>query len=259
MTSKKTKKLITYILCGVAAAAVIVFTAAFLISYDETTNVFVAGNVKIVLSEYQYPGNDSPEVQNLVPFQSIEKNPVVTNVGSGSAYVFLKLTVPVAKVTELDELGRKLTADKTTQELFYLKSLSDSPALLENHFGSGWVEIKSLASGGTYEEGNVWTYAEGTETRTYVFAYQPVGGDPFLAVGESTTPLFEQVQYKNLKEQPGMSDPVKVIQVEAFAVQAEYLSAKEAEIHALMEEENVPQEQRAERRLVEIYRMAGNA
>ncbi len=256
---KKAKKILCYLLCAGAAAAVIVFTAAFLISYDETTNVFVAGNVKIVLSEYKYPGNDSPTVKDLIPYQTIEKNPVVTNTGTSDAYIFLRLTVPAAQVTELDEYGRKLTADPVLQELFYLKSAGDGAGDLAHHFGSGWVEIRSLASGGYYDALNQWTFTEGAGSRTYVFAYQPAGGDPFLRAGESTVPLFETVQYKNLKEQPGRSDPVKVIGVEAFAVQAEYLSAKEEEIAAMMEEENVPLEQRAERRLAEIFAMAADS
>ena len=257
MKRKKIKKLIIYIAGSLASAAVIFFTAAFLISYDEVTNVFVGGNVKIVLHEDKYPGNDSSEVKNIVPYKEIDKDPVVTNTGSNNAYVFLRLTVPVSQVTELDEYGRKKTEDKMIQELFYLKDSGDDVSTCENNFGRGWHEIKSLAEGGSYDEEGNWTYDKDAGTRTYVFAYQPSETETYLRTGQSTTPLFGKVQYKNIKEQPGMDDLIKFINVEAFAVQSDYIDAKEEEIIRKFEEENVPANKRPEQRLVEIYKMIG--
>ena len=255
MKIKKSKKLVFYIAGSLAAAAVIVFSVAFLISYDEITNVFVSGDVKIVLNEDKYPGNDSPVVKNIVPYQEIDKNPVVTNTGSNNAYVFLRLTVPVSSITELDEYGRKLTDAPTTNELFYLKGENDSIGLLANNFGSGWVEIKSLAQGGSYDDSGIWTYDKGASTRTYVFAYQPSETIQFLEAGQSTTPLFGKVQLKNIKEEFGVNDLIKVIKLEAFAVQSDYLDDKEEEIQHKFDEEEIPQNKRQEQRLVEIFNM----
>ncbi len=257
MKKKKTKRFILYIAGSLAAAAIIVGIAAFLMSYDETTNVFTAGNVKIVLTENKYPGNDSPEVKDIVPFTEIEKNPVITNTGSNNAYVFLRLTVPVSSFTELDEYGRKKTENQAAQEVFYLKNADDAISSCENNFGNGWREIRSLAEGGYYDDEGHWTFNKNADTRTYVFAYQLSPGDSYLEPGQSTVPLFGKVQYKNMLEQPGMDDPIKVIKVEAFAVQSDYLEAKEEEIIQKLDEEKVPENKREEQRLVEIFNMIG--
>lgn len=255
MKGKKRKKLIVYIAGSLASAAIILGTAAFLMSFDETTNVFTAGNVKIVLVEDKYPGNDSPDVQNIIPYQEIDKNPVVINTGSNNAYVFLRLTVPVSKFTELDEYGRKKTNGQVYQELFYLKGSDDEISSFANNFGDGWHELKSLADGGYYDDKGDWIYYNESSTRTYVFVYQPDENEPFLKVGQSTNPLFGKVQFKNMKEQPSISDLIKVINIEAFAVQSDYLDEKEEEIERKLDEENVPEDKRPEKRLAEIYKM----
>ena len=97
---KNNKKKIAAIIIGFAVlTSVILFgTIAFFTSNDVVTNKLIIGNVRINLTETQYPGNENPSVTDMLPYSEIEKNPQIQNVGVNETFVFMKVTVPVRNV-----------------------------------------------------------------------------------------------------------------------------------------------------------------
>ena len=224
MKNKNKRNPIVSIVGGIAAAAVIIGTVAFLTSYDEVTNVFSAGNLSILLTEPHYEPDNAG---NITPYKQIDKDPVIRNNGTNDIYVFLRITVPVSKVTELNEYGTAKDGNTPKlQELFYLKKQSIGINELKTEFNSdNWIELTDVEAGGEYN-GDTWEYKEGTTTRTYVFGYKEI-----LKPNEVTATLFDKVQLKNLKEQPVPDTITQVIGVEAFAIQADNLDGTGNEIN----------------------------
>lgn len=153
-------------LAGTTAACVLVGalgvggTIAYMTDNEVTTNTFTAGEIDVDLTEPNYPGNDSPDVKDLVPNQEVQKDPKVTNVGVNDAIVFMSVEVPVKDVTAVKADGTKGAKEKT--ELFWLKDAADPQGTYANHFSDQWMELT------TKGEKNVDT----GDTNTYVFAYK---------------------------------------------------------------------------------------
>lgn len=227
MKKIKNKKLILSIIGGLVASTVIIGTMAFFVSFDEVVNVFRTGNISIYLSEPNYPGNSSPEVTSITHNTVINKDPQITNNGDNGTYVFLRITVPLAKVTELKTDGTVMAKQVSNgvvspllQELFYLKTQDNDVNVFSNSFyDNKWIELKQFETGGEYDSSGIWKYDNDAETRTYLFGYYLV-----LEPGETTEkPLFDKVQLKNMKEQILYSDYFKLIGVEALGIQSDAL------------------------------------
>lgn len=206
---KNNKKKIAAIIIGFAVlTSVILFgTIAFFTSNDVVTNKLIIGNVRINLTETQYPGNENPSVTDMLPYSEIEKNPQIQNVGVNETFVFMKVTVPVRNVTEVNLNGTHGT--QKMQEIFYLKSKDDSELLFENHFNENWIELTDCET----EDYN-------KSTKTYVFGYKKS-----LVTGDTTESLFDKVQLKNIKEELG-ANQAQSINIEACAVQSDYISVE---------------------------------
>lgn len=227
MKKIKNKKLILSIIGGLVASTVIIGTMAFFVSFDEVVNVFRTGNISIYLSEPHYPGNSSSKVTSITHNTVIDKDPQITNNGKNGTYVFLKITVPLSKVTELNPDGTVMekqvsggVVSPLLQELFYLKTQDKAVDDFSNSFHNNeWIELKQFETGGKYDSSGIWSYDNNAETRTYLFGYYRV-----LEPGETTyEPLFDKVQLKNIKEQILYSDYLKLIGVEALGIQSDAL------------------------------------
>ena len=210
MKKLSTKAVKTLALCGMIGAlgigAGIGYSSAYLTDKETKTNTVTVGEVKIELTEPEFPGNDDPSTKNQVPNQETLKNPTITNIGKNDAYVFLEVTVPVVEITEVADDGTKGT--KQMQELFYFKDEADATTKHENNFDANWVELPSVETGKDMS----------AATRTYVFAYNKK-----LAVNAETTPLFDKVQLKNFIENEIAAGTVENIGIEAFAIQSSNL------------------------------------
>mgnify|MGYP003299000355 CR=1 FL=1 len=86
--SQKISKTVALALAG---AMVVGGASAYLTDAETADNVFTVGEVMVDLLEENYPGNDSPDVQDLIPYQEVAKDPVVKNTGENDAVVFLKV------------------------------------------------------------------------------------------------------------------------------------------------------------------------
>ena len=135
MNKKKTIiAAIVLLLVAVVGGAIAYFTDT-----DTKTNTFTIGNVDITLTEPSWVTTDSnnnnvPDAaENVVPGQSIPKDPVITNVSTTNpAYVFAKVEVPCTTATN----------PATPVEIFDYTPVN-----------SAWTELSSAAlactSGGT--------------------------------------------------------------------------------------------------------------
>ena len=201
---RKKKMIATISACALAGALMVGGTFAYLTNTQTATNTFTVGNVKVELSEPNYPGNDDPEVKDQVPNQETKKDPQVTNTGANEAVVFIKMTVPVRTITPVSDDGTKGT--KGASEMFIYKQTDDAAGSHKNNFSTAWAELPAK------EEG---TDLKG-KTRTYVFGYKNV-----IGAKETTDALFDKVQLKNFMEAEIDSADKLDIQIEAYAIQAQ--------------------------------------
>lgn len=201
------KKKIAAVIVGFAVlTTVIIFgTMAFFTSNDIVTNKLTIGNVRINLTETEYPGNTASGVTDMLPYSEVKKNPQIQNTGINEAFVFLKVTVPVRDVTEVATNGTP--GKKEMQEIFYLKNKTDSETTFSNSFNKNWIELTNCETGTDYNQ----------SARTYVFGYKDA-----VKTGATTEPLFDKVQLKNIKEELG-ANQTQSINIEACAVQSDYL------------------------------------
>ena len=201
---KRKKFMATMAACALAGALMVGGTFAYLTNTQTATNTFTVGNVKVELSEPNYPGNDDPSVKDQVPNQETKKDPQVTNTGANEAVVFIKMTVPVRTITPVADDGTKGT--KGASEMFIYKQDKDAAGSHSNNFSTAWAELPSKEEGVDLKG----------KTRTYVFGY-----NSFFFFMETTDALFDKVQLKNFMEAEIDSADKLDIQIEAYAIQAQ--------------------------------------
>lgn len=212
---KNNKKMATTVAaCAMVGAMAMGGTMAYLTDIDQETNTFTVGNVEVDLTEPDYPGNESENVENLVPNQEVIKNPQVSNTGVNEALVFMTVTVPVKEVTVTAADGTKGT--KGVTDLFWFKDENDTLADAANKWDDGWIHLteKEYFTDSTGSEADDLDAAAGG-SHTYVFAYKSA-----IANGDATTALFDKVQLKNVIENEVTAGEAQNIVVKAYAIQA---------------------------------------
>lgn len=171
------------------AAAMLIGGGVFAYFQDTAvkTNTITIGGVDIELKEEKW---DEEEPlgghEDLVPNQSVNKDPKVTNTGKSDAYVYLEVSIPKANIAIVDDAGNKLPA--ASRELFSYTA------------NTGWTLLKTV---------------DGENSVTYVYGYNDV-----LAAGQSTNTLFDTVTLANITEDTTL-DRNQEIPVTAKAIQAE--------------------------------------
>jgi len=144
-----------------AVALLLIFgigsTIAYLTDTDTATNTFTIGGVDITLTEPNWVATSG---ENIVPGQTITKDPTITNVSTtNDAYVFMKVEVPCTT-----------TSTPAPREIFTYT------------VNSSWTEIPSAAT----------TCTNGKATHVY---YYGSGSLSALAKNNTATPaLFAQVK-----------------------------------------------------------------
>ncbi len=92
--NNKRKNITTFIIILIILV-VIGGVYAYLTSTDTKTNIFTLGRVKIELTESNFvPAN----AQNIRPGDQIAKDPKITNIGTNSAYVYIKVLNPLVEL-----------------------------------------------------------------------------------------------------------------------------------------------------------------
>lgn len=192
------KYVIVLVLIGLAGSAAVRGISAYFSDAQEKNNTLTVGSVKTELEEPGWDEVPSEEKVDLVPNQSVRKDPRVTNTGSNNAYVFLEVQIPVSRIITVGDDGKKLPAADT--ELFSYE------------VNDGWVKVQ-----------NSDVTASGKVTaHRYVYAYGSDKECKVLEKGETTESLFNSITLVNAIEGQ-IDDETFQIPVKSYAIQAEYI------------------------------------
>ena len=197
-------------------------------------NKFTTGKVEILVDEPSWPGNPitnpeydpdtnpdvpptiEPEVP-VVPNQEVNKDPQVTNLGTGEVYAFAEVIVPVKNV----KIGSSQTAAPT--QLFTFVNENGTAGI-----NAGWIEVSHTPTTLTAE----------TENITYVFAYAThdttTDKDKLTALTTNQTtakPVFSKVKFADVTESEytanGMQNQQFEVTVNGYGIQKEGLNSTE--------------------------------
>ena len=212
------KKRILLPIIAAAAALVLLFvgiTTAYFTEVEVRDNNITIGKIDITLDE---GGFDQDTTYPVVPGTKLSKAPTITNTGNQDEYVFMRITVPTAEVTLLNESGERTpkTGLSGVQQLFKLISAESTTNTSVPDQSGKDIEF-------TYKSGSAenygWVLLE-TYSKTgydeYVFGYNKK-----LAPTDETVTLFDEVQLKSFvdNEKKGPSD----IGVYCYGIQAKNL------------------------------------
>lgn len=253
------------ILSGLAMTLVAGATSGAALAYltdgETAENTFTIGDVSIEGIEPNYPGNDSDDVQDIVPNKEVNKDPQIDNDGVNDAIVFMTVDSPMEYVTIIGDNGVVQT-EKSMNEIFWFKDKEDPQSKHENNFDENWQNLPA-------KEMYVKVAADGTETKlvettpealkaTYdalqpgeklvkrhVFGYkQPIQGSsthdgtPQTAENKVTAPLFDKVQLKNVVENE-IDEAVEKIVVRSYAIQATNILENSVDLGTNLNEANL--------------------
>ena len=195
INSKKTGKSVI-IACAAVAVMLIGGASAYFTSQDAATNTWTVGSVNIDLLE---PNYDVADAQNIVPNQTLAKDPQVRNTGTNDAFVFVEFTMPKASVSTASDDGTVNNA--AVQELF------------DYTIDNGWTQV---------------SHTDGTDGGTYVYAYAAEGNCAALEAGETTPSVFSNgtITFKNVVE--GQLGTSLMIPVKAYAIQTSDITASDS-------------------------------
>lgn len=211
---RKMNKKAKAIIAGVSVFAVIGVSGimAYLTDLDTASNKFTVGQVKIDLQEDSWDNatdTDSDGVpdfaEDIVPNQTIDKDPKVKNVGKNDAYVYLKVKVPVATVVTANDNGTLKNNGTATKTPLFSYTV---PAT------SKWKIIASQTDE---------TDAQNTGYYTYVYYYNEA-----VAPNATTDTLFDEVTFANIvSNDPDAAGTISntQIDIDAYAIQADELPA----------------------------------
>lgn len=181
---------------------------AFFTDKDEVTNKFTVGKIDVLLEEPEWSKktdenqNGIPdEAENMLPQQSIEKDPQVRNVGTNDCYLFMTVQVPVREIITVNDKGEK--NPKSITELYTYEKHPNWKLL-------GTCEMKG-------ETGKV-------EGRKHLYAYADENGKCRKVNPEGVTePLFDKVQFVNALEGQGLENETFQMDITSYGIQTEHI------------------------------------
>lgn len=189
----KNKKRIIFIAAVLVLLLGVGGVSAYFTSTDNATNQWTVGDVTIELLEEEYDKVPETERQNITPNKVFTKDPVVKNIGTNDAFVFLRFSVPKKEVRIAGQDGSAQASQ--VQELF------------DYTIQDGWVKVSEDTSA--------------TDKNTYVYAYGNEAACKALAAEASTPSLFKnnQVTFINVIEGQSLEGTTLEIPVESFGIQ----------------------------------------
>ena len=213
----KSKSAVILMSAFLVAALFINLTLSYLVKNKNRDNVFALGNVRLLLSEENFPQDENDRI--LAPKGIIQKDPKITNIGSTDDYVFLKVIVPLCNVRIVDETTNKIVNnEKAYMEIFNFISNDTSSQTVS---ASGFTHNNI----GSFGYNSKWILIDSSEdtanyTHTYLFGYSSL---LTADISNSTTPLFDKMQLRNILEGDLPSDATQTVRIEAYGIQAEEL------------------------------------
>lgn len=151
---------------------------------NELDNVITPGSIDVALTEPLWKREDAAD---LVPGQTVSKNPMVTNTGENDSWVFLRVDVPVKNIRLVDPETKKKTEKRDT-ELF------------------------------SFEADDSWELVEQTKDADavhYVYGFKEI-----LKAGDSTDALFNSVTMVNYLEGEIDAEEILTMPIEAVSIQS---------------------------------------
>lgn len=168
MTKKKvTTFLAISALCGAMAVG---SSMAYLTDHDSVTNKFSVGKVDITGQEPNYTPDPDGKTNNIVPTQVIKKDPQIKNVGKNDAYVYIDVSIPIAKVITVDAAGNRLNGGVA----------KDTELFTQNNVSKKWTLMYNKRVG---------------NNMVYTYSYNEI-----LAPGKTTDPVFTTLTAANIIE-----------------------------------------------------------
>lgn len=180
--------------------------SAYFTDTDHRVHTFTIGKIAIALQEPQWEQSmgDMPmeeEMDQIMPGETIFRDPQVKNTGNADAYVFLTVQMPYGQLCTAD-------ADGTNRE-------GEDMALYSYTTNPNWIFL-----GSSYEKDTQGRYVSVKK----LYAYAEESGNCILLKPETaTTSLFDCVTMQNITQE--LEDVVNVITVDAYAIQASNLRA----------------------------------
>ena len=195
MKKHSNKSKIAIIALTLVLCMAVVGISAYFTDADTATNTFTIGEISLDLQE---PNWDPDDVRDVVPNETIEKDPQIKNDGVNDEFVFLTVSIPYANVVTADADGTKNAAADT--ELFSYT------------VNSGWIQI-----GSEVKDANTMTV-----TRTY--AYGSETAMTALSADATTPTLFDTVTFANIVEDQNLENTSKEIVINAYGIQSENIN-----------------------------------
>lgn len=261
MDNRKKKLILSGLAVTMAAGATTGAALAYLTDGEKAENTFTIGDVSIEGIEPNYPGNDSDDVQDIVPNKEVNKDPQIDNDGVNDAIVFMTVDSPMSFVTVVKDDGT-IQTPKSMNEIFWFKDSEDPQSTHENNFDENWQELSA-------KEMYVKVAADGTETKLvetsqealkatydalqpgeslvkrYVFGYKTAiqgssehDGTPQTPENKLTSALFDKVQLKNVIENE-IDEAVEKIVVKSYAIQASNILENSVDLGTNLNETNL--------------------
>ena len=202
-------KTIRTIACIVSLIAILSVTGIFtyLTDAESTYDKFTIGQIRIEIEEPNW--DEAPDLnengipdyaEKLVPNETIKKDPQILNTGENSAYVYLRVKVPVKNAITAREDG-----------ILENSGLAKETQLFTYSINSNWKEILS-------ERDSVKNTSGQVEYNTYVYYYT----FPLEKKNDRTQSLFDKVKFANLVNNQ-LDTNIYQIGIEAYAIQADNL------------------------------------
>lgn len=165
------KKVVTFFavsaLCGAMAIG---SSMAYLTDHDSVTNKFSVGKVDIEGQEPNYTPDSDGKTNNIVSTQVIKKDPQIKNVGKNDAYVYIDVSIPIAKVITVDAAGNRLNGGVA----------KDTELFTQNNVSKKWTLMYNKRVG---------------NNMVYTYSYNEI-----LAPGKTTDPVFTTLTAANIVE-----------------------------------------------------------
>ena len=261
MDDRKKKLVLSGLAMTMVAGATTGAALAYLTDGETAENTFTIGDVSIEGIEPNYPGNDSDDVQDIVPNKEVNKDPQIDNDGVNDAIVFMTVDSPMSFVTVVKDDGT-IQTPKSMNEIFWFKDSEDPQSTHENNFDENWQELSA-------KEMYIKIAADGTETKLietsqealkatydalqpgeslvkrYVFGYKTAiqgssehDGTPQTPENKLTSALFDKVQLKNVIENE-IDEAVEKIVVKSYAIQASNILENSVDLGTNLNETNL--------------------
>lgn len=183
MLNKFKKKLLLLVLTAAVGCSTFGLTMAYMTDSEQNTNVITVGDVTVDLTETKWNPENGKDI---LPLETVEKKPQVTNTGSVNTWIFLKVKNPKKNIITVNNTSKRKNASANV-ELFSFTANSE------------WELLSKTESDSEVE---------------YLYGYKDV-----VTPGQTTQSLFDSVTAVNYMEGSLGENDALNIPIEAMAIQ----------------------------------------